>query len=130
MILYIQYFISKDGQFFFDCRRLIFSHHQPLCWHILVPARTGALISMWVHNDHIIYSGTWWSFTFRNLDIVSLFVGFTRLISQSIVFSSHNKPVPAGLISPETNQRTGWLRATSSYFFSSMCFSLCCPCEG
>jgi len=29
------------------------------------------------------------------------------LISQPTVFSSHNKPVPAGLISPETNQRTG-----------------------
>ena len=29
------------------------------------------------------------------------------LISQPTVFSSHNKPAPARLISPETNQRTG-----------------------
>ena len=31
------------------------------------------------------------------------------LIRQPTVFSSHNKPAPAGLISPETNQRTGRL---------------------
>jgi len=31
------------------------------------------------------------------------------LISQPTVFFSHNKPAPAGLISPETNQRTGRL---------------------
>jgi len=31
------------------------------------------------------------------------------LISQPTVFSSHNKSAPAGLISPETNQRTGRL---------------------
>ena len=30
------------------------------------------------------------------------------LISQPTVFFSYNKPAPAGLISPETNQRTGW----------------------
>jgi len=29
------------------------------------------------------------------------------LISQPTVFSSHNKPAPVGLISSETNQRTG-----------------------
>ena len=31
------------------------------------------------------------------------------LISQPTVFSSHNKPAPARLISPESNQRTGSL---------------------
>ena len=38
---------------------------------------------------------------------LSLFICWfqLRLISQQIVFSSHNKPAPAGLISPETNQR-------------------------
>ena len=30
-------------------------------------------------------------------------------ISHGTIFSSHNKPAPAGLISPKTNQRTGWL---------------------
>ena len=29
------------------------------------------------------------------------------LINHDTVFSSHNKPAPVGLISPETNQRTG-----------------------
>jgi len=29
------------------------------------------------------------------------------LISQPIVFFSHNKPAPVRLISPKTNQRTG-----------------------
>jgi len=31
------------------------------------------------------------------------------LISQPTVFFSHNKPAPAGLISPKTNQQTGRL---------------------
>jgi len=31
------------------------------------------------------------------------------LISHDTVFSSHSKPTPAGLINPETNQRTGWI---------------------
>ena len=41
--------------------------------------------------------------------IISIFACWFQsgLISQPTVFSSHNKPVPAGLISPETNQRTG-----------------------
>ncbi|XP_066372168.1 2-oxoglutarate-dependent dioxygenase 33-like isoform X2 [Miscanthus floridulus] len=41
--------------------------------------------------------------------IVSLFTCWFQpeLISQLTVFSSHNKPAPAGLISPETNQQTG-----------------------
>jgi len=39
----------------------------------------------------------------------SLFVGWFQpeLISQPTVFSPYNKPAPTGLISPETNQRTG-----------------------
>jgi len=32
-----------------------------------------------------------------------------RIISRPTVFSSHNKPAPTGLISPETNQRTSQL---------------------
>jgi len=33
------------------------------------------------------------------------------LISQPTVFFSHSKPTPAGLMSPETNQRTGRMTA-------------------
>ena len=42
------------------------------------------------------------------IKLFSLFVCWFQLglISQPIVFSSHNKPAPAELISPETNQRT------------------------
>jgi len=32
-----------------------------------------------------------------------------ELISHGTIFSSHNKPAPAGLISPETNQQAGCL---------------------
>jgi len=40
---------------------------------------------------------------------ISLFACWFQpeLISQPTMFSSHNKPAPAGLISLETNQRTG-----------------------
>ena len=46
------------------------------------------------------------------LDIFSMFACWFQpgLISQTTMFSSHNKPAPAGLISPETNQRTGSLK--------------------
>jgi len=42
------------------------------------------------------------------LPLLSLMVCWFQpeLISQSIVFFSYNKPAPAGLISPETNQQT------------------------
>jgi len=45
----------------------------------------------------------------QQLKVISLFACWFQpgLISQSIVFSSHNKPAPAGLISPEINQRIG-----------------------
>ena len=45
--------------------------------------------------------------SFKLNTIISLFVYWFQpgLISQPTIFSSHNKPAPAGLISPETNQR-------------------------
>ena len=36
-----------------------------------------------------------------------------------MVFFSHNKPAPAGFISAETNQRTGWLFMILSFCLSS-----------
>jgi len=44
-------------------------------------------------------------------EIFSLFACWFQpgLISQPTMFFSHNKPAPAGLISPETNQRTARL---------------------
>jgi len=33
-----------------------------------------------------------------------------------MVFFSHNKPAPAGLINPETNQRTGWMQVCTSWY--------------
>ena len=42
-----------------------------------------------------------------------------ELISQPTVFFSHNKPAPAGFISAETNQRTGWLFMILSFCLSS-----------
>ena len=46
---------------------------------------------------------------------ISLLAGWfqTGLISQSTVFFSHNKSASAGLISLETNQRTGYVLPTS-----------------
>jgi len=45
------------------------------------------------------------------IHLISLFACWFQpgLISQPTMFSSHNKPASAGLISPETNQRTGLL---------------------
>ena len=44
-------------------------------------------------------------------DASSLFACWFQpeLVSHDTMFSSHNKPAPTGLISPETNQRTGRL---------------------
>jgi len=43
------------------------------------------------------------------------------LISHDTVFFSHNKPAPARLISPETNQLTGYLKIVVPQSYGFIC---------
>jgi len=56
-------------------------------------------------SDGLIYTATHISHVIRPVRLLFQ----SGLINQPTLFSSHNKPASAGLISPETNQRTGSL---------------------